>query len=158
MEAIITAATVLASYLNVATANQSGYVYNAAYEDNKVAKIEVFSQNGDALSRKIQNRYSYDSDGRLLSKETLAWNAETAEWTPYRRYAYSYDVNGYTISLSEWNKTLEKYAEPNEKTVYRIVADNVMAVDNYKRTGKDAAFEMTSGTLVLAPQNDIAML
>ena len=158
MEAIITAATVLASYLNVATANQSGYVYNAAYENNKVAKIEVYSQNGDVLSRKIQNRFSYDKDGRLLSKETFAWNAETAEWTPYRLYSYTYDINGYTISLSEWNKNMCKYAEPNEKTVYHIVADNVMAVDNYKRTGKDASFEMTSGTLVLAPQNNIAML
>lgn len=158
MEAIITAATVLASYLNVATANQSGYVYNAAYEDNKVAKIEVYSQDGKALSRKIQNRFSYDKDGRLLSKETMVWNVETNEWAPYRMYTYTYDTDGYTISLSNWNRNAGKYADPDEKTVYHIVADNVMAVDNYRRTNNDAKFELTSGTLVLAPQNNIAML
>ena len=158
MEAIITAATVLASYLNVATANQSGYVYNAACEDNKVAKIEVYNKDGNALARKLQNRFSYDKSDRLLSKETLVWNAETADWTPYRLYSYTYGMNGYSISLSEWNKVSGKYAEPNEKTVYHIVADNVMAVDNYRRTGKDDSFEMTSGTLVFAPQDNVAML
>lgn len=156
MEAIITAATVLASYLNVATANQSGYMYNASYEDNKVTKIEVYNRSGNTISRKLKNHFEYDAQGRLQKKETFVWNSETAEWMPCRLYSYSYNDLGYTISLSEWNSSLKQFAEAKEKTGYHIVADNVIAVDNYKRENKDHEFEMNSATLVLAPQNDIA--
>ena len=100
MEAIITAATVLALYLNVATSNTNGYIYNAVYEDNQVAKIEVFSQDGKSLSRKLQYHYSYDAQGRLASKEPLRWNALAAECQPSQLFVYEYTGNGYTLSLS----------------------------------------------------------
>lgn len=158
MEAIITAATVLALYLNVATSNTNGYIYNAVYEDNQVAKIEVFSQDGKSLSRKLQYHYSYDAQGRLASKETLRWNALAAEWQPSQLFVYEYTDYGYTLSLSNWSHEAGKYMPSNEKMVYHMVADNVLAVDTYRRNDLDETFERTSGMLVMNADKDYADL
>ena len=158
MEAIITAATVLALYLNVATSNTNGYIYNAVYEDNQVAKIEVFNQDGKSLSRKLQYHYSYDAQGRLASKETLRWNALAAEWQPSQLFVYEYTGNGYTLSLSNWSHEAGKYMPSNEKMVYHMVADNVLAVDTYRRNDLDETFERTSGMLVMNADKDYADL
>lgn len=158
MEAIITAATVLASYLNVATSNTNGYIYNAVYEDNQVAKVEVFNQDGKSLSRKLQYHYSYDAQGRLASKETLRWNALAAEWQPSQLFVYEYTGNGYTLSLSNWSHEAGKYMPSNEKMVYHMVADNVLAVDTYRRNDLDESFERTSGMLVMNADKDYADL
>lgn len=158
MEAIITAATVLALYLNVATSNTNGYIYNAVYEDNQVAKVEVFNQDGKSLSRKLQYHYSYDAQGRLASKETLRWNALAAEWQPSQLFVYEYTGNGYTLSLSNWSHEAGKYMPSNEKMVYHMVADNVLAVDTYRRNDLDEAFERTSDMLVMNADKDYADL
>lgn len=158
MEAIITAATVLASYLNVATSNTNGYIYNAVYEDNQVAKVEVFNQDGKSLSRKLQYHYSYDAQGRLASKETLRWNALASEWQPSQLFVYEYTDYGYTLSLSNWSHEAGKYMPSNEKMVYHMVADNVLAVDTYRRNDLDEAFERTSGMLVMNADKDYADL
>lgn len=158
MEAIITAATVLALYLNVATSNTNGYIYNAVYEDNQVAKVEVFNQDGKSLSRKLQYHYSYDAQGRLASKETLRWNALAAEWQPSQLFVYEYTGNGYTLSLSNWSHEAGKYMPSNEKMVYHMVADNVLAVDTYRRNDLDEAFERTSSMLVMNADKDYADL
>ena len=158
MDAIITAATVLASYLNVATSNTNGYIYNAVYEDNQVAKVEVFNQDGKSLSRKLQYHYSYDAQGRLASKETLRWNALAAEWQPSQLFVYEYTDYGYTLSLSNWSHEAGKYMPSNEKMVYHMVADNVLAVDTYRRNDLDEAFERTSGMLVMNADTDYADL
>ena len=158
MDAIITTATVLASYLNVATSNTNGYIYNAVYEDNQVAKVEVFNQDGKSLSRKLQYHYSYDAQGRLASKETLRWNALAAEWQPSQLFVYEYTGNGYTLSLSNWSHEAGKYMPSNEKMVYHMVADNVLAVDTYRRNDLDEAFESTSGMLVMNADKDYADL
>ena len=158
MDAIITAATVLASYLNVATSNTNGYIYNAVYEDNQVAKVEVFNQDGKSLSRKLQYHYSYDAQGRLASKETLRWNALAAEWQPSQLFVYEYTDYGYTLSLSNWSHEAGKYMPSNEKMVYHMVADNVLAVDTYRVNDLDEAFERTSGMLVMNADKDYADL
>lgn len=158
MDAIITAATVLASYLNVATSNTNGYIYNAVYEDNQVAKVEVFNQDGKSLSRKLQYHYSYDAQGRLASKETLRWNALAAEWQPSQLFVYEYTDYGYTLSLSNWSHEAGKYMPSNEKMVYHMVADNVLAVDTYRCNDLDEAFERTSGMLVMNADKDYADL
>lgn len=158
MDAIITAATVLASYLNVATSNTNGYIYNAVYEDNQVAKVEVFNQDGKSLSRKLQYHYSYDAQGRLASKETLRWNALAAEWQPSQLFVYEYTGSGYTLSLSNWSHEAGKYMPSNEKMVYHMVADNVLAVDTYRRNDLDETFERTSGMLVMNADKDYADL
>jgi len=158
MDAIITAATVLASYLNVATSNTNGYIYNAVYEDNQVAKVEVFNQDGKSLSRKLQYHYSYDAQGRLASKETLRWNALAAEWQPSQLFVYEYTDYGYTLSLSNWSHEAGKYMPSNEKMVYHMVADNVLAVDTYRRNDLDETFERTSGMLVMNADKDYADL
>lgn len=79
MDAIITAATVLASYLNVATSNTNGYIYNAVYEDNQVAKVEVFNQDGKSLSRKLQYHYSYDAQVNPAKRNVLDLKNETCK-------------------------------------------------------------------------------
>lgn len=158
MEAIITAATVLASYLNVATANQSGYVYNASFEDNNVARIEVMNNTGGVLTNKLQQRFAYDNRGRLTSKETLRWNTETGEFQPSELYTYSYNNYGYSMSMRRWDKKSSSYAPSGDMTVYHMVGNKVMAVDTYKRNSQHAPFELTSGILVMNPDNSFAMM
>ena len=66
--------------------------------------------------------------------------------------------NGYTLSLSNWSHEAGKYMPSNEKMVYHMVADNVLAVDTYRRNDLDEAFERTSGMLVMNADKDYADL
>ena len=82
MDAIITAATVMAMYLNSLGTENSRYLYNAEMQNGKVASINVYDNSEKYLSQKLQYRFLYDSDNRLVSKEALRWNAEAQQWQP----------------------------------------------------------------------------
>ena len=75
MDAIITAATVMAMYFNSLGSENSRYLYNADIQDGKVASINVYDNSEKYLSQKLQYRFLYDSDNRLVSKEALEWNS-----------------------------------------------------------------------------------
>ena len=76
----------------------------------------------------------------------------------FKLFVYEYTGNGYTLSLSNWSHEAGKYMPSNEKMVYHMVADNVLAVDTYRRNDLDEAFERTSGMLVMNADKDYADL
>ena len=68
METIITAATVLSMFMNLSNDVNSPYYYNADVENNQVKTLHVYNDNDGLLSARLSYRYTYDDEGRLVSK------------------------------------------------------------------------------------------
>jgi hypothetical protein len=154
MEAIITTATIMAMYFNVATSNGGNYCYNADVENNKVMNIEVLNKEGKYLSQKLQYRFTYDDQNRLASKEALKWNADKQRWESYYVLDLAYVDGGYTLERHNWNATTHAYDVASEKMEYQMLGENVMAVNHYKMAKDNKGYELASNVLVMNPQMD----
>lgn len=154
MDAIITAATVMAMYLNSLGSESSRYLYNAEMQNGKVASINVYDNSEKYLSQKLQYRFLYDSDSRLVSKEALRWNAEVQQWQPSYRLNYMYEADGYTLELQRWDAANSAYAMAEEKTEYRMVLGNVTAVNTYRWCDEANSYELADNMLIMQPHTD----
>ena len=97
METIITAATVLSMFMNLSNDVNAPYYYNADVENNQVKTLHVYNDNDGLLSARLSYRYTYDDEGRLVSKvATTAWTARrspASAWiTPTTRRATAWSA------------------------------------------------------------------
>ena len=157
MEAIITAATVMAMYLNVASQNGGKYAYNADFENGRVATIEVLENNNEYLSQKLQQRFSYDNAGRLLSKEVLKFDNISRKYTPVRRYDYDRDALSTTVSMSRWDAEAGGFGKAEQMTQYNMVSTNVMSVASYSIDKETDKKVLSNKMLVMIPQEDLLL-
>lgn len=151
MEAIITAATVMAMYLNVTTSGEGPYAYNADIENGRVNSLVIFEDRDDSLTPKLQYSYKYDEDGRLVAREDRKWNSWRREYEPYRLTEYQYGDEGYTVQLRRWNRSRNAYGDAVEKMEYSRIGENVMAVDTYRRDKGSDELTLCDNFLVMHP-------
>lgn len=154
METIITAATIMTMYLNATSNADSPYYYNADIEDGKVKTMYVLDSNGEHLSNKLEYRFSYDSMGRLASKEVMRFNAVTGRHETEYRLDYTYKTDGYTMERREWNRRKQAYDRADIRTEYRKEFCNVVSVATYKWNEKQNDMLLVDNMLVLTPYDD----
>ena len=131
METILTAATILAMYLNLSSNPGSDYAYNAQIEDGAVKTLQVYSSEAEMLTPKLQYSYSYDAEGKVVEKEAQKWNAARSVWEPYYRHAYTYSASGYAVRRTGWNQRTGRYDLPQGMVSYEVVNGSVTAVNTY---------------------------
>jgi len=152
MEAIITAATVLTMYFNAINSNDPNYLYNAEMEDGVVNKIEVYEQNAEhPMVQKMEYRYEYDEQGRLVNKEMLSWDEAKQQWQKSSRLSYKYYKNGYNVEVSQWNADKQAYDIPSQVTLYRSQAPCLTTVKTYKMNEARDNMYLTSRMVVMEP-------
>jgi len=155
MEIIITAATVASMFFNMANApEQSGFAYNAQMNGNKVEKVHVLKSTEEGLSNKLQYAFDYDSEDRLAKKTVKRWNSVANTWENAYELDYTYMTDGYTLVRRDWNKKTQKFDEAKQMTNYKMIQNNVMAVNTYE-LNKNNDYVMVNNVLVMNPQEDI---
>ena len=81
MNTIITVSTIMSMYMNLVTdGTNTNYCYNAEIDNGRVMAMTVYNNHGESLEAKVKHEYLYDSEDRLVRKETLKWNSLTASW------------------------------------------------------------------------------
>ena len=153
MGTIITAATIMAMYLNSTGNLNSQYCYNADVENGQVKTMYVYDKVGNSLSGKLEYRYEYDAEGRVIAKETLRRNASTGRMTPESRLTYTYSADGYTLERSLWNGKTKAYDRAIERTEYRMETAGVMSVTAYELAEDGTPAAVTDNMLVMMPQD-----
>lgn len=153
MGTIITAATIMAMYLNSTGNLNSQYCYNADVENGQVKTMYVYDKVGNSLSGKLEYRYEYDAEGRVTAKETLRRNASTDRMTPESRLTYTYSADGYTLERSLWNGKTKTYDRATERTEYRMETAGVMSVTAYELAEDGTPAAVTDNMLVMMPQD-----
>lgn len=154
MDAIITAATVMAMYFNSVNSNGGRYVYNADIENGRVETISVYDNKDKYLSQKLQYNFLYDSQERLKSKEVLKWSRMNGSWEPAYRMDYTYTDTGYVLERREWDASAGLYCRAEEKMEYAMVLDNVVAVSTYKWSDDASGFVLADNVLVMDSRVD----
>ena len=157
METIITAATILAMYLNLSSATGSQFCYNADLENGQVTTLYVYDLHDGLLSQRLECRYEYDEEGRLTTKETLRWNAASGQWNRERCLCFSYNEAGYTVEHRLWNPALQAYNEADEMAVYHYEFDQLLSVNYLKRNADDNTMDVIDSMLMLNPHNDLLL-
>lgn len=135
MNTIITAATLFTMFFNSAKTTTAGsdYYYNTDIQDGKVCMLDVYQQDDfKMLSPKMEYRFSYDDQDRLVSKEAYQWNAIMQNWSRYYCMNFSYADDSYSIEICDWNNKTKAYDAAREKSVYHIEGDDIASVSNYK--------------------------
>ena len=153
MGTIITAATIMAMYLNSTGNLNSQYCYNADVENGQVKTMYVYDKVGNSLSGKLEYRYEYDAEGRVTAKETLRRNASTGRMTPESRLTYTYSADGYTLERSLWNASSMAFDRADSRTEYRMEATGVMSVTAYELADDGTPAAVTDNMLVMMPQD-----
>lgn len=151
METILTAATILAMYLNLSSNPGSDYAYNAQIEDGAVKTLQVYSSEAEMLTPKLQYSYSYDAEGKVVEKEAQKWNAARSVWEPYYRHTYTYSASGYAVRRTGWNQRAGRYDLPQGMVSYEVVNGSVTAVNTYTWNSEACDYAWADAILVMNP-------
>lgn len=154
MGTIITAATIMAMYINSTGNINSQYCYNADVENGQVKTMYVYDKVGESLSGKLEYRYEYDNQGRVTVKETYRRNARTGRMTPESRLTYTYTADGYTLERSLWNGTTKAFDRADSRTEYRKEASGVMSVTAYDIADDGSTTAVTDNILVIMTKDE----
>ena len=151
MGTFITAATIMAIYLNSAGNLDSRYCYNADVENGRVMTMYVYDKQGLALSGKMEHRYEYDAQGRVTAKETYRRDAVTGRMKPHSRLDYTYTADGYTVERSLWNSRRNGYDSADSRTEYRMETEGVVSVSTYETADGGTEMKLVDNLLAIVP-------
>ena len=140
MGTLITAATIMALYLNLAGNMNSRYFYNADIENGKVTTMYVYDRQGESLSGKMEYRYAYDGQGRVTVRVVYAVSAGNGMMEPVSHYDYRYTADGYSLTHSRWDRLRGCFAPADSRTDYRAEGTGLVSVSAYglRGCGSDA--------------------
>lgn len=121
-------AGVLSTNLNA----QDKFFTNEEVKDELVVSKIIYRHDG-MLYRHMKYNYSYDDQGRMVTKETFKWDDGRNEWTPYCKLDYTYTHDKIVLELCKWNNKKNEYNHPKERNVYELNEENLpVASINYK--------------------------
>ncbi|MCE2616927.1 MAG: DUF3836 domain-containing protein [Phocaeicola sp.] len=134
----IFAAAVMAFNLNTADVK---FYHNMEQESDRVSTTTVYEKTGNLLKNKVKTKCTYDEAHRLISKETLRWNAASQKWEYSYRYEFSYSDKGYTILYALWNKKTEQYVPVQKTECENSIIDNALTVTTYRWNNQSNNYE-----------------
>ena len=150
MNTIITVSTIMSMYMNLVTdVTNTNYCYNAEIENGRVMAMTVYNNHGLTIDAKVRHEYLYDSEDRLVRKETLKWNSVTASWEKFSCLDYCYDGDSYTVEKMMWDNTRNEYAEAGEYSHYTVLLDNVLAVNSFRKDANTGEYVEAERVLVM---------
>lgn len=154
----ITAATILALTAN---AGMNGkYFYNTECDNNNMVSSQTVynTDNRDGnLTNKLKYNFTYDSQKRLLGKETMKWNDGSEQWERYSMMSYSYNTDGYTMSLAYWNVNAKAYTDMEQKCSYSSLGDNLVEVATYSWNKETKSFQLDNRNVMYNPSGENLM-
>lgn len=154
MGTIITAATIMAMYLNSAGNLNSRYCYNADVENGRVTTVYVYDRQGESLSGKLEYRYEYDAEGRVTSKVVMRRDAATGRLVPASRYDFAYTALGYTMEHSSWNGSRNAFNPADSRTCYAVQGDGLVSVTSYELSADGSEATLVDDVLALVPSGE----
>ena len=153
----MTSATVLAMYMNMVSVNtSSNFAYNAEMQDGKVNAITVCENDGKYLHMQKKDVYTYDTQDRVVAKETFNWDEETMKWVPVQLVNYIYTEQSVEVKFSRWNRNEMTYRQPQDRMVYDLIAQNVVGVSQYRWNMELNRYDLASGYVQM--QTDLSKL
>lgn len=153
----MTSATVLAMYMNMVSVNtSSNFAYNAEMQDGKVNAITVCENDGKYLHMQKKDVYTYDTQDRVVAKETFSWDEENMKWVPVQLVNYIYTEQSVEVELSRWNHNEMTYRQPQDRMVYDLIAQNVVGVSQYRWNMELNRYDLASGYVQM--QTDLSKL
>ena len=157
MSTIITAATIMALYLNTTGDANSKYYYNADIENGTVKTMQVLENEGDCLEGKVEYHFDYDASGKLVSKEVCRYNMLTGKYEPMQRYDYRYTAEGFDVERHLWNVNRGCFDRADSRTEYRRQSSGTVSVTNYEARNFNGDMKKVNDVLLMQPMEAVMM-
>lgn len=126
---IITSATLLSNFVAVSgEGSDSQYYYNASYDDGRLSAMYVLQPEGKYLRNKLNYKFKYDSDDRLVEKQVMTWDDCAGKWRETEILRYDYTCDSIVLTLLR-NRENTGCFIPVERYSYTIFAPHVTAID-----------------------------
>ena len=132
MGTIITAATIMATYVSAINDANTPYFYNAEIENDQIKTMYVLENDGETLQQKIEYDYKYDAQGRLTCKEAKRFNVVSGKFVPDFKLNYTYTTDGYYMERCNWNESKNDYDAATDRIEYKNESENIIGIVNYE--------------------------
>lgn len=141
----IFAAAVMAFNLNTADVK---FYHNTKEGSDRVFTTTVYEKTGSFLKNKSKIQCTFDEANRLISKETLRWDALNEEWGNCYRYEFTYSDTGYTVVYAIWDKKAQRYV-PTKKMECQDVMGDAHTVTTYKWNNESKNYEALGDPMLM---------
>ncbi len=135
MKLFTIAAVAVISLFDTVSANNN-FVYNTDETGNESTKyVYRLDDSGKYLTNHLQYNFTYDEQGRILTKQAYSWNTGKQLWEPYYQMYYRYNnlSQGYTVEYARWDAKTESYSAGMEKATYGMDdANQLVCYQGYK--------------------------
>ncbi len=144
----------MSATMNTAQEEKTDFYHNTEIENNHIVAQYIYKKVAVPYENKVYQMlephrmydYNYDAEERLSVRTSHHWNGQ--QWGPESRLEYTYADDGYSVSISYWDKNKQRFSSPMYKTVYTEMPDRTaVQICNYQRCGKD----WVQTTQLLAP-------
>lgn len=141
----------------VSSNNLNGFAYNSEMNNEHVESQTVFKvENEKYLHYHLKYNYTYDTEGRITTKEVLKWNGNTQTFEKSHCLNMTYTNGEVTMEYASWNNQNGTYNNVKSKAVYQVNGEEVN-YQSYNWNEKENSWELTvecnSDSKLLAERN-----
>mgnify|MGYP005908868301 FL=1 len=122
-------AVIVFVFASVNFCSASDFAYKTETANGLVMTKYVYKVEGENLLQQYRKySFSYDANKRVVSKTVEQWNEDTQKWEKQQTYAYTYNDNACSITLTTFkdNKEVSKdvcvNSIPNQQTERNTLA------------------------------------
>lgn len=132
LKSVLCVAIAFASVLGTNVMAQENFITNDVMTGDLVTSKIVYRQDG-ALYRHMKHDFTYDSQNRVIEKETFKWDSQKDQWAPHCKISFTYTDDQVMMDYAKWNKKDKAYTASQERTVYALNEfKSPVAYQNYK--------------------------
>lgn len=142
LKSVMCVALVFASVLNTNVMAQDNFVTNDVMTGDQVTSKIIYRNDG-ALYRHMKHDFKYDSQNRVIEKETFKWDSSKNDWMPYCKTNFTYNSDQVIMEYGKWSKKSKAYTEGIERSIYEIDGFQVpVALQNYKWDNQNLSWKI----------------
>ena len=115
------------------------YYYDSAREGSLMPTRTIckLDESGKYLVPHLKYFFTYDEDGRVVTKEAHRWNNDSKSWTQSYMLNFSYEESGIELDYAAWSNKEDAYTLNKEKAIYTLYNENVVSYACFKQNQSD---------------------
>ena len=112
------------------------YYYDSAREGSLMPTRTIckLDESGKYLVPHLKYFFTYDEDGRVVTKEAHRWNNDSKSWKQSYILNFSYEETHTTLDYAAWSNKEGTYDLNKERAVYTLQDENVVSYACFKQS------------------------
>ena len=115
--AVLSALLLVISITVCARNYDNNLIYNSEEENGMLVGQTVYKMEGSSLANYIKYNYKYDTNKRMIERQTMKWNSYKNNLENDLLVRYTYEGKTVTTNYYKWNNRKQEFILAPEMTV-----------------------------------------